>query len=94
MAGTALLGRLTWQLAELVEAVAETPRVKTIVFGPRRHRGGGAIEGAVQGAEAVRSIVIYARTLYDYQEFNFAGPMETTVSSRTTPLRSLASRSA
>jgi hypothetical protein len=32
MAGTALRGRLTWQLAELVEAVAETPRVKTIVF--------------------------------------------------------------
>src|SRR6266571_3059884 len=32
MAGTALRGRLTWQSAELVEAVAETPRVKTIVF--------------------------------------------------------------
>jgi ferredoxin-NADP reductase len=32
MAGTALLGRLTWQLAELVELVVETPRVKTIVF--------------------------------------------------------------
>jgi hypothetical protein len=32
MAGTALRGRLTWQLAELVEVVAETPRVKTIVF--------------------------------------------------------------
>jgi hypothetical protein len=31
MAGTALRGRLTWQLAELVKAVAETPRVKTIV---------------------------------------------------------------
>jgi hypothetical protein len=29
MARTALLGRLTWQL---VEVVAETPRVKTIVF--------------------------------------------------------------
>ena len=29
-ARTALRGRLTWQLAELVEAVAETPRVKTI----------------------------------------------------------------
>src|SRR4029453_12531225 len=27
MAGTALRGRLTWQLAELVGAVAETPRV-------------------------------------------------------------------
>jgi len=32
MAGTALLGRLTWRLAELVEVVVETPRVKTIVF--------------------------------------------------------------
>src|SRR2546425_8826935 len=32
MAGTTLLGRLTWQLAELVEVVAETPRVKTIVL--------------------------------------------------------------
>jgi hypothetical protein len=32
MAGTALRGRLTWQIAELVNAVAETPRVKTIVF--------------------------------------------------------------
>jgi hypothetical protein len=32
MAGTALHQRLTWQLAELVKTVAETPRVKTIVF--------------------------------------------------------------
>ena len=32
MAGTALLGRLTWQLAELREVVVETPGVKTLVF--------------------------------------------------------------
>src|SRR3954469_8759693 len=32
MAGTALHGRLTWQPAELVEAVVETPRVKMIAF--------------------------------------------------------------
>ena len=32
MAGAALLGRLTWQLAEVVDVVTETPRVKTIVF--------------------------------------------------------------
>jgi hypothetical protein len=32
MAGTAVPGRLTWQLAELVEVVVETPRDKTIVF--------------------------------------------------------------
>jgi ferredoxin-NADP reductase len=30
MAGTAVLGRLTWQVAEAVEVVPETPRVKTI----------------------------------------------------------------
>ena len=30
MAGTAVLGRLTWQVAETVEVVPETPRVKTI----------------------------------------------------------------
>ena len=35
---------------------------------------GSAMNGVVQGAEAVRSIVIYIRTLYDSQEFNFAGP--------------------
>ena len=32
------------------------------------------MNGVVQGAEAVRSIVTYIRTLYDDQEFNFAGP--------------------
>ena len=35
---------------------------------------GSAMNGVVQGAEAVRSIVTYIRTLYDSQEFNFAGP--------------------
>jgi hypothetical protein len=35
---------------------------------------GSAMNGVVQGAEAVRSIVIYIRSLYDNQEFNFAGP--------------------
>jgi ferredoxin-NADP reductase len=32
VAGTAVLGRLTWQVAEVVDVVAETPRVKTIAF--------------------------------------------------------------
>ncbi|HEV8686223.1 MAG TPA: ferredoxin reductase [Gaiellaceae bacterium] len=32
MAGTALLGRLTWQLADVVETIQETPRVRTIVL--------------------------------------------------------------
>jgi len=32
MAGTAVLGRLTWQAAEVHDVVPETPRVKTIAF--------------------------------------------------------------
>ena len=32
------------------------------------------MNGVVHGAEAVRSIVGYIRTLYDSQDFNFAGP--------------------
>ena len=32
VAGTALLGRLNWQVAEVVDVVEETPRVKTIAF--------------------------------------------------------------
>jgi hypothetical protein len=35
---------------------------------------GSAMNGVAQGAEAVRSIVTYIRTLYDDQTFNFAGP--------------------
>ena len=35
---------------------------------------GSAMNGVVRGAEAVRSIVTYIRTLYDDQEFSFAGP--------------------
>ena len=35
---------------------------------------GSAMNGVAQGAEAVRSIVPYIRTLYDDQEFSFAGP--------------------
>ena len=35
---------------------------------------GSAMNGVAHGAEAVRSIVTYIRTLYDSQEFNFAGP--------------------
>jgi hypothetical protein len=35
---------------------------------------GSAMNGVLQGADAVRSIVTYIRTLYDKQEFNFAGP--------------------
>jgi hypothetical protein len=34
---------------------------------------GAFMQGAAQGAEAVRSLVPYARTVYEYQEFNFHG---------------------
>jgi ferredoxin-NADP reductase len=32
VAGTAVLGRLTWQLADVVDTIDETPRVRTIVL--------------------------------------------------------------
>jgi hypothetical protein len=34
---------------------------------------GAAMNGTAQGAEAVRSIVVSARTLYEDQQFSFAG---------------------
>jgi hypothetical protein len=34
---------------------------------------GSVMNGSVQGAQAVRTILGYARTLYEYQEFTFAG---------------------
>jgi len=33
-----------------------------------------AMDGAAQGAEAVRSIVLAVKALYEYQEINYAGP--------------------
>ena len=35
---------------------------------------GSMLNGAVQGADAVRSIVLTIRSLYEQQEFKFAGP--------------------
>ena len=32
------------------------------------------MDGVVQGAEAARTVLVYIRSLYDYQRFNFAGP--------------------
>jgi ferredoxin-NADP reductase len=64
MAGTALPGRLTWQLAELVNTVAETPRVKTILFdvpGWPGHRAGQHVDvrlTAEDGYQAERSYSI------------------------------------
>jgi ferredoxin-NADP reductase len=64
MAGTALRGRLSWQLAELVEAVPETARVKTLVFdvpGWPGHRAGQHVDvrlTAEDGYQAERSYSI------------------------------------
>ena len=35
---------------------------------------GSMLDGVVQGPEAVRAVVATIRSLYEYQEFNFAGP--------------------
>ena len=35
---------------------------------------GSLLDGAVQGADAVRAVIGGARQLYDRQDFNFAGP--------------------
>src|SRR5439155_20731189 len=47
MAGTAILGRLTWQIADVVDVVTETARAKTIVFdvpGWAGHRAGQHVD--------------------------------------------------
>jgi len=35
---------------------------------------GSMLDGVVQGADAVRSIVLTIRSLYEHQQFKFAGP--------------------
>ncbi|HKR09035.1 MAG TPA: hypothetical protein VJS39_07600 [Gemmatimonadaceae bacterium] len=35
---------------------------------------GSLMDGAVQGGDAVRNILVAIRALYEQQEFNFAGP--------------------
>ena len=35
---------------------------------------GSLLDGAVQGAEDVRTVLVTIRALYDHQEFKFAGP--------------------
>jgi hypothetical protein len=35
---------------------------------------GSVLTGIAQGPEAIRAILGFARTLYDYQEFNYVGP--------------------
>jgi ferredoxin-NADP reductase len=64
VAGTAVLGRLSWQLADVVDVVVETPRVKTIVFdvpGWPGHRAGQHVDvrlTAEDGYQAERSYSI------------------------------------
>jgi NAD(P)H-flavin reductase len=64
MAGTAVLGRLSWQAADVVDVVAETPRVKTIAFdvpGWGGHRAGQHVDirlTAEDGYQAERSYSI------------------------------------
>ena len=64
MAGTAVLGRLTWQAAEVVDVVVETPRVKTIAFDVPDwpgHRAGQHVDirlTAEDGYQAERSYSI------------------------------------
>ena len=64
MARAAVLGRLTWRLADVVEVVPETPRVKTIAFdvpGWPGHRAGQHVDirlTAEDGYQAQRSYSI------------------------------------
>jgi hypothetical protein len=46
-----------------------------------------AMDGFVQGADDVRSVVLAAKSLYEYQDFNYFGPCGDNGSSRITPLR-------
>jgi ferredoxin-NADP reductase len=64
MAGAAVLGRLTWVVAEVAETVAETPRVRTLVLeaeGWVGHRAGQHLDvrlTAEDGYQAQRSYSI------------------------------------
>ena len=64
MEGTTVLGRLSWQVAEVVDIVDETPRVKTIAFDVRGwhgHRAGQHVDvrlTAADGYQAQRSYSI------------------------------------
>jgi ferredoxin-NADP reductase len=64
MAGAAVLGRLTWRVGEVVETVAETPRVRTLVLDVPAwpgHRAGQHVDvrlTAEDGYQAERSYSI------------------------------------
>ena len=64
MAGAAVLGRLTWRLAEVADVVEETPRTRTLVLdvdGWSGHRAGQHVDvrlTAEDGYQAERSYSI------------------------------------
>jgi ferredoxin-NADP reductase len=64
MAGAAVLGRLSWQLAKVIELVEETPRVRSVVLEPPAwpgHRAGQHVDvrlTAEDGYQAQRSYSI------------------------------------
>jgi len=64
MAGTAVLGRLTWRVAEVADVVEETPRTRTLVLdvdGWQVHRAGQHVDvrlTAEDGYQAERSYSI------------------------------------
>jgi ferredoxin-NADP reductase len=64
VAGAAVLGRLSWQVAEVADVVPETPRVKTVAFdvdGWPGHRAGQHVDvrlTAADGYQARRSYSI------------------------------------
>ncbi len=64
MAGTAVLGRLTWRVAEVADVVEETPRTRTLVLdvdGWEGHRAGQHVDvrlTAEDGYQAERSYSI------------------------------------
>jgi ferredoxin-NADP reductase len=58
MAGTAVLGRLTWQVADVLDVVTETPRVKTIALKVptwRGHRAGQHVDVRLTAADGYRA---------------------------------------
>jgi len=56
---------------------------------------GAAMNGTARGAETVRSIVLYARTLYEHQVFSYTGPYgdDGFLEQYTTPIRGKATGS-
>jgi ferredoxin-NADP reductase len=58
MAGTALLGRLTWLVTTVAETVRETPRVRTLLLdadGWRGHRAGQHLDVRLTAADGYRA---------------------------------------